>query len=57
VLHQQDVEDLIGKRPYGEKKIFADDEDESPAQSTTVDAPVAEEPINPEPIQEESNPA
>jgi cell division protease FtsH len=26
VLHQQDVEDLIGKRPYGEKKIFSDDE-------------------------------
>ncbi|MFM7221928.1 MAG: ATP-dependent zinc metalloprotease FtsH [Bacteroidota bacterium] len=26
VLHQQDVEDLIGKRPYGEKKIFATDE-------------------------------
>jgi cell division protease FtsH len=25
VLHQQDVEDLIGKRPYEEKKIFADD--------------------------------
>ncbi len=25
VLHQQDVEDLIGKRPFGEKKIFADD--------------------------------
>jgi len=25
VLHQQDVEDLIGKRPYGEKKIFAED--------------------------------
>jgi hypothetical protein len=24
-LHQQDVEDLIGKRPYEEKKIFADD--------------------------------
>jgi AFG3 family protein len=24
VLHQQDVEDLLGKRPYGEKKIFAD---------------------------------
>jgi len=23
VLHQQDVEDLIGKRPYEEKKIFA----------------------------------
>jgi cell division protease FtsH len=57
VLHQQDVEDLIGKRPYGEKKIFADDEDESPAQATTVDAAVAEQPINPEPIQEESNPA
>lgn len=26
VLHQQDVEDLIGKRPYEEKKIFASDE-------------------------------
>ena len=26
VLHQQDVEDLIGKRPYEEKKIFANDE-------------------------------
>ncbi|WP_336516095.1 ATP-dependent zinc metalloprotease FtsH [Pollutibacter soli] len=26
VLHQQDVEDLIGKRPFGEKKIFADDD-------------------------------
>ena len=25
VLHKQDVEDLIGKRPYEEKKIFADD--------------------------------
>jgi cell division protease FtsH len=25
VLHQQDVEDLIGKRPYEEKKIFADE--------------------------------
>jgi cell division protease FtsH len=25
VLHQQDVEDLIGKRPYEEKKIFATD--------------------------------
>ena len=25
VLHQQDVEDLIGKRPFNEKKILADD--------------------------------
>ena len=25
VLHQQDVEDLIGKRPFSEKKILADD--------------------------------
>jgi cell division protease FtsH len=25
VLHKQDVEDLIGKRPYEEKKIFADE--------------------------------
>jgi len=27
VLHQQDVEDLIGKRPYGEKKIFGDEQE------------------------------
>jgi cell division protease FtsH len=26
VLHQQDVEDLLGKRPYGEKKIFSEGE-------------------------------
>ena len=35
VLHQQDVEDLIGKRPYEEKKIFATEpvtvSDEQPA--------------------------
>jgi len=29
VLHQQDVEDLIGKRPYEEKKIFASNEVEA----------------------------
>ncbi|MEY3945999.1 MAG: hypothetical protein RJB03_705 [Bacteroidota bacterium] len=37
VLHQQDVEDLIGKRPYGEKKIFAEDAvvvEEKPSAST-----------------------
>ncbi|MFN5480011.1 MAG: ATP-dependent zinc metalloprotease FtsH [Chitinophagaceae bacterium] len=27
VLHQQDVEDLIGKRPYGEKKIFGNEQE------------------------------
>jgi len=31
VLHQQDVEDLIGKRPFSEKKILSDDEPASPA--------------------------
>ena len=40
VLHKQDVEDLIGKRPYEEKKIFADDPievvvDVTPAQENT----------------------
>jgi AFG3 family protein len=44
VLHQQDVEDLIGKRPYGEKKIFAEDSPEEiqPSQevSTAEEAPV-----------------
>jgi cell division protease FtsH len=27
VLHQQDVEDLLGKRPFEEKKIFSDSEE------------------------------
>ena len=39
VLHQQDVEDLIGKRPYEEKKIFATESapvvDEQPAAEVT----------------------
>jgi len=36
VLHQQDVEDLIGKRPFSEKKILADDE---PSQDSNPSAP------------------
>jgi len=36
VLHQQDVEDLIGKRPFSEKKILADDE---PSQESYPTAP------------------
>lgn len=36
VLHQQDVEDLIGKRPFSEKKILADDE---PSQEINPSAP------------------
>jgi cell division protease FtsH len=27
VLHQQDVEDLLGKRPFEEKKIFSDSDE------------------------------
>jgi hypothetical protein len=38
-LHQQDVEDLIGKRPFGEKKIFADD----PVEVITEVAPKPEQ--------------
>lgn len=37
VLHQQDVEDLIGKRPYEEKKIFAPD-----VEPVAPETPVAE---------------
>ncbi len=33
VLHQQDVEELIGKRPYEEKKIFAVEEKETSVPS------------------------
>lgn len=36
VLHQQDVEELLGKRPYGEKKIFAE------GTESTEEQPVAE---------------
>ena len=36
VLHQQDVEDLLGKRPYGEKKIFAEGDE------STAEQPIAE---------------
>ncbi len=36
VLHQQDVEDLLGKRPYGEKKIFAE------GGENTEEQPIAE---------------
>jgi cell division protease FtsH len=38
VLHQQDVEDLIGKRPFGEKKIFADNPVEVITEVTEVKA-------------------
>lgn len=37
VLHQHDVEDLIGKRPYEEKKIFAPD-----VEPVAPETPVAE---------------
>ena len=38
VLHQQDVEDLIGKRPFEEKKIFSDS-DELNQQALKNDEP------------------
>jgi AFG3 family protein len=43
VLHQQDVEDLIGKRPYGEKKIFAEDIEVVEDKPAEPSAPAAEE--------------
>jgi cell division protease FtsH len=50
VLHQQDVEDLIGKRPYEEKKIFASDSAETidVVHATPVEGQVAELPPTPE---------
>jgi cell division protease FtsH len=39
VLHQQDVEDLIGKRPYEEKKIFATDTELITPQEPVVELP------------------
>jgi cell division protease FtsH len=38
VLHQQDVEDLLGKRPFEEKKIFSDS-DELNQQALKNDVP------------------
>jgi cell division protease FtsH len=43
VLHQQDVEELIGKRPFGEKKIFADDAPVIEQVPTTESHPTGEE--------------
>lgn len=49
VLHQQDVEDLLGKRPYGEKKIFAEGTEEAESQvSLEVSDSTAPEPQSPE---------
>ena len=43
VLHQQDVEELLGKRPYGDKKIFAEG-----SESTEEKPAAAEKPEVPE---------
>jgi cell division protease FtsH len=39
VLHQQDVEDLLGKRPYGEKKIFAEGAENTDEQPSAEPKP------------------
>jgi AFG3 family protein len=45
VLHQQDVEELLGKRPYGEKKIFAEGTESTDEPSATAEKPeVPEQP-------------
>lgn len=43
VLHQQDVEDLLGKRPYGEKKIFAEGDESTSEQSVAETKPEVNE--------------
>jgi cell division protease FtsH len=43
VLHQQDVEDLLGKRPYGEKKIFAEGEESTSEQPIEESKPEVNE--------------
>ena len=42
VLHQQDVEDLLGKRPFEEKKIFADGTEGADPAATIVATDVAD---------------
>ncbi len=49
VLHQQDVEDLIGKRPFEEKKIFAD-ELEVPTPPSNGEITTPNELIDPNPV-------
>lgn len=52
VLHQQDVEDLLGKRPFEEKKIFADGTEGADPAATIVATDVADaEHQSPEPPQ------
>jgi hypothetical protein len=43
VLHQQDVEELLGKRPFEEKRIFAADEGDEGADNETGVAPSGED--------------
>jgi cell division protease FtsH len=60
VLHQQDVEDLIGKRPYEEKKIFATDtvpEVENPPADEVVEAAAPEVDSTEKGSEGEQNPA
>jgi len=50
VLHQQDVEDLLGKRPFEEKRLFADKEsaaDEAIAPPTAEDITAEPEAVAP----------
>lgn len=58
VLHQQDVEDLIGKRPYEEKKIFASDENQviDVAHETVNETPTTELPTSEISTSEEQKP-
>lgn len=39
VLHQQDVEDLLGKRPFEEKKLFSEEEAATEAAEPSTVAP------------------
>jgi len=45
VLHQQDVEELLGKRPFEEKRIFADEG--APADESTAEAATPAEAVVP----------
>jgi cell division protease FtsH len=60
VLHQQDVEDLIGKRPYEEKKIFATDTEpviEQQPAAEVIESPAPENDSTEKGSEGEQNPA
>jgi cell division protease FtsH len=56
VLHQQDVEDLLGKRPFEEKKIFSEtDSNPQPSGNGELDKSTELNTQNPSSVETSNN--